>query len=245
MRLFAKVSYKGTNYSGWQKQPNCKTIQEEIETQLSKYFNRPITIYGSGRTDAGVHAYGQTFHFDIDVNEIDLDRLLYSINQMLPDDIKILDIDEVDENTHARFSAKGKIYSYTMLLMSKDPFLKDMVYLYPKKIDVNRLKEVLSHFEGKHNFKNFTSKEEDEDNFVREIYSIQVEDHEDLINITLYGSGFMRYMIRFIIGEALFVSEDESIDMSYIDDLLDENSERHVVTHKAPACGLNLINVIY
>lgn len=245
MRLFAKVSYKGTNYSGWQKQPNCPTIQEEIETQLSKYFNRPVTIYGSGRTDAGVHAYGQTFHFDIDVTEIDLDRLLYSINQMLPDDIKILDIDEVDENFHARFSAKGKIYSYTILQTSKDPFLKDMVYLYPKKIDALRLKEILSHLEGKHNFKNFTSKEEDEDNFVREIYSINVEDHDDLINITLYGSGFMRYMIRFIIGEALFACEDESIDFNYFDELLDETSDRHVVTHKAPACGLNLINVIY
>ena len=87
-----------------------------IEEKLSQYFNREITIYGAGRTDAGVHAFGQKFHFDVDVSELDISRLLYSINMMLPADIKIDDIEEVDESFHARFDAKAKIYSYSILL---------------------------------------------------------------------------------------------------------------------------------
>ena len=97
MRILSVVSYKGTNYAGWQKQPNALGIQEVIEKELSKFFNTEITIYGAGRTDAGVHAYGQTFHFDVDIDELDIDRLIYSMNKMLPDDIKIIDMEEVDE----------------------------------------------------------------------------------------------------------------------------------------------------
>lgn len=244
MRLFASVSYKGSNYFGWQKQPNVVTIQQTIEDVLSKYFNREIAIYGAGRTDAGVHAYGQKFHFDIDLNEIDLDRFLYSINQMLPVDIKIDDIEEVDDSFHARFSAKKKLYNYSILLDSKDPFLYDSCYLYPHKLDIEKLKEVLTHFVGKHNFKNFTSKEEDQDGFVREIYDINVKESHGFISILFVGNGFMRYMIRFIVGEALHYATND-LDSNDIDELLDEKSEREIVTHKAPACGLFLLEVEY
>ena len=102
MRLLARVKYKGTRYAGWQRQPNVLSVQEVIETELSKYFNTSIVIYGAGRTDAGVHAFGQRFHFDLDVDELDIDRLLYSLNRMLPDDIQVDDIEEVDEDFHAR-----------------------------------------------------------------------------------------------------------------------------------------------
>ena len=91
MRILALTKYKGTQYAGWQRQPNALSIQQVIEEQLSKYFNREITIYGAGRTDAGVHALGQRFHFDVDVDELDIDRLIYSLNKMLPDDISIED----------------------------------------------------------------------------------------------------------------------------------------------------------
>ncbi len=244
MRIFASVCYKGTNYFGWQKQPNVISVQEVIESKLSQYFNRPIVIYGAGRTDAGVHAFGQKFHFDIDKDEIDLDRLLYSINMMLPNDIKIEDFQMVEDDFHARYSAKSKIYSYTILQDSKDPFLYDTAYLHPIKIDAVELQEVLTHFIGVHNFKNFTSKEEDDDNFVREIYDIVVSENRDLIYITLRGNGFMRYMIRFIIGTALQVV-DKKLDVSKIDELLDENSPREIANYKAPASGLTLIDVEY
>jgi len=244
MRIFANVCYRGTNYFGWQRQPNVITVQEVIEDKLSQFFNRQITIYGAGRTDAGVHAFGQKFHFDVDVEELDLDRLLYSINMMLPNDIKIDDLEEVDDDFHARYSAKAKIYVYTIVQDSKDPFLYDTTFLHPEKIDVDFIKEVLTHFVGVHNFKNFTSKEEDEDNFVREIYNIEVNDHNSIINITLRGDGFMRYMIRFIVGTALRVV-DKKLDISKIDELLSDDSPRNIVSYKAPACGLALLEVEY
>ena len=244
MRILATTSYKGTNYSGWQKQPNVISVQEVIEKELLKFFNREITIYGAGRTDAGVHAYGQRFHFDVEVNELDLDRLLYSLNKMLPDDIKIIDVEEVDSDFHARYSAKGKIYSYTILFTNKEPFFFDTTYLYPKDIDIDLFKSALDKFVGIHNFKNFTSKEEDEENFVREIYSINVEHNDSMAYIILQGNGFMRYMIRYIIGYAIDVAS-KKYPLESIDDLLAEDSERHIVSSKAPASGLTLMSVIY
>lgn len=244
MRLFAVVSYSGANYFGWQKQPNVLTIQEVIEKEISKIFNREITIYGAGRTDAGVHAIGQTFHFDVEVDHIDLDRFLYSINQMLPDDIKIVDIEEVDPSFHARFSAKSKDYVYSLFLEAKNPFLKDYNYLYPHEIDVEKLKDLLTHFVGEHNFKNFTSKEEDKDDFIRNIYSIDVQREGKCVQIFFSGNGFMRYMIRLIVGTVIHCLEKD-LDEKFIDSLLDENSERNVVSYKAPACGLLLAAVEY
>ena len=249
MRLLAVTSYKGTNYAGWQKQPNALTIEEEIEKALSQFFNKEINIYGAGRTDAGVHAYGQTFHFDVEVDELDIDRLIYSLNKMLPEDIKINDMEEVEDSFHARYSAKGKFYSYTLCTESKDPFWYDKAYMFPnKEFDVEVFKDALSRFEGKHNFKNFTSKEEDQDNFVREIFEIEVvtsnNNESPLMYVLLHGNGFMRYMIRYIIGYALDVACGRYTPES-IDDLLDDNSERNIVSSKAPACGLALVAVDY
>ena len=244
MRIFAIVSYKGTNYAGWQRQPDALSIQQIIEENLSKFFNREITIYGAGRTDAGVHALGQTFHFDIDVDSVDLDRLLYSINSMLPDDIKIEDIEQVDDDFHARFSAKEKIYSYQIVLRAKDPFFHEIMYTCPYEMDLKRMHEALTHFIGKHNFKNFTSKETDKDNFVREIYDIAFENSSDYVNITFRGDGFMRYMIRFIVGTAIEVARNR-MTIREVDALLNENSERTIVSFKAPSNGLTLLEVKY
>ncbi len=156
MRIFGIVSYNGKNYQGWQIQPDAPSVEEEIEKHLSKYFNKKIVIYGAGRTDAGVHALGQTFHFDIDIESIDLDKLLYSLNKMLPPDIKINDLDQVEEDFHARFSAKSKHYSYSIVLDSKNVFFYDTMYVCPFKIDLKKLKECLTYFVGKHDFKNVT-----------------------------------------------------------------------------------------
>ncbi len=244
MRILALTKYKGTQYAGWQRQPNALSIQQVIEEQLSKYFNREITIYGAGRTDAGVHALGQRFHFDVDVDELDIDRLIYSLNKMLPDDISIEDMEEVEPDFHARLSAKSKIYNYLISFESKSPFFYDTCYLCPKKFDVPTFKEALQHFVGKHNFKNFTSKEEDKDNFIREIYSIDVVGEEEFLSITFRGTGFMRYMIRFIIGYAMDVAYGK-YGIESIDELLSDDSPRHITASKAPSRGLLLVAVEY
>lgn len=244
MRILAKVQYKGTKYYGWQRQPNLVTIQQIIEDALSKYFNTQVTIYGAGRTDAGVHANGQTFHFDVDVDNLDLDRLIYSINCMIPDDICIDDMEQVDDNFHARYSATGKVYNYLISMESKNPFFYETCYLHPKYFDYEIFESALKRFVGKHNFKNFTSKEEDKDNFVREIYSIDCVKEGNFIGATLRGNGFMRYMIRFMIGYAIDVASGK-YTLESIDELLDESSPRLIVSSKAPACGLVLLGVMY
>lgn len=244
MRILGVVSYNGTNYSGWQIQPDKVSVEETIEKELSKIFNRPINIYGAGRTDAGVHALGQTFHFDLDEQEVDLSKILYSLNSLLPPDIKIEDLEEVDDDFHARFSAKEKIYGYTIIQDSKDVFFYNIAYLCPFDLDLEVFEEALKHFVGKHNFKNFTSKEEDQDGFVREIYEIKFDSNNDNINITLRGNGFMKYMIRYIVGTSIEVARGK-ISFELIDELLDEESPRQIVSWKAPACGLILLEVKY
>ena len=245
MRILAIVSYNGTNYQGWQKQSNKNTVQDVIEGVLSQYFNRVVNIQGAGRTDAGVHASGQRFHFDIDVEDVDLDRLLYSINSMLPKDIKIDDFEEVDDDFHARFSAKEKVYVYTIFLGAKDVFFYPVMWCLPEKIDTKLLEECLTFFKGKHCFKNFTSKEEDEEGFYRTIYEIKVDRSADkVVHIIFRGDGFMRYMIRYLVGIAVEYAKGK-ISKDEVLDLLDETKERNIVSAKAPANGLMLADVVY
>jgi len=242
MRLFAKVRYDGSTYAGWQKQINEKTIQEEIEKVFSKILNTPINIYASGRTDAGVHALGQTFHFDID-KEVDISRLRYSSNMLLPNDIHILELKEVKPNFHARFSAKGKKYQYQIYFGERNPFYFNKVLFYPLEFDLDLFKEALSLFKGEHNYMNFTSKEEDENNFIRRIDDIDIYYDNDILKIDISGNGFMRYMIRDIIGTALAVASHKE-NLEFVKDKLNAK-ERNISPYKIGPEGLYLIEVYY
>lgn len=245
MRIFAKVSYKGNNYQGWQKQVNAPTVQEEIEKVLSKILNTQISIYGSGRTDAKVHAVNQTFHFDVD-KDVDLDRLRYSVNSLLPEDIYVKSMEEVEKDFHARYSAKKKIYRYVIHFGHRDVFDNDLQATVLEKCDVELLKQALQQFVGKHNFQNFTSKEEDETGFIREIYEIctDFDEENNNLSITLVGNGFMRYMIRFIVGTAIAISQNKE-KIAFIKERLEETKQRNIVSYKAPSEGLYLQDVIY
>ncbi len=242
MKIFAKVAYKGTNYQGWQKQTNVATIQEELEKVLSKILNSETVIYGSGRTDSGVHALGQTFHFEVN-KVVELSKLRYSINCLLPKDIHVLELREVSSDFHARFSAKGKHYQYLIHLGENDPFSNEMIYNYLGTFDLEKFQEAIKMFVGKHNFKNFTSKEEDESNFTREIFKIEIEENKNIIKVDLYGEGFMRYMIRYIVGTCIAIAENRE-DISFIKEKL-MSDNREIVHYKAPSQGLYLHEVIY
>ena len=242
MRILALISYLGTAYKGWQKQVNEPSIQEEVEKVLSQILNQPITIYGSGRTDAGVHAYGQTFHFDID-KEVDLSRLLYSSNMLLKKDIVILSLKEVDKDFHARFSSIGKTYQYQIYFGKRNPFLEGRALYYPYDFDLELFKKALSLFKGEHCYQDFTSKEEDEDGFMRKIDDIKVFNEGELLKINISGNGFMRYMIRDIIGTSLAVASKKE-PLEFITNHLDKK-ERNIVSYKAEASGLYLLEVKY
>lgn len=243
MRVFGRVSYKGTSFQGWQKQTSAPSVQETIEKGLSQILNTPISIQGSGRTDAGVHAKGQTFHFDVD-KEVDLERLRYSLNCLLPEEVYIKSLEKVSDDFHARYSAKAKVYLYNIHFGHRDVFANEFEATIPQPCDIELLKKALLMFVGKHNFQNFTSKEEDQENFIREIYEIKFEESKDRISITLKGNGFMRYMIRFLIGTALAISQGKE-NISFIKEKLDANNERNIVSYKAPSEGLYLMDVIY
>ena len=242
MKIHAKVSYLGTNYHGWQIQPNGLTIQEVIESTLSKILNTPTKIYGSGRTDAGVHALNQAFHFELN-KDFDLERLKYSLNSLLPDDISINSLEKVSDEFHARFSAKKKHYQYRINTLKKNPFLYQTTAYYPYPFDMTKFIQALDLFVGEHNYQNFTSKEEDEDSYKREIYDIKVTIEEDYISADLIGNGFMRYMIRDIIGTCLAVASGKE-KLTYITDRLDTDKDMHTAYRASPE-GLFLIDVIY
>lgn len=245
MRLLCQVSYKGTNYQGWQKQKNAPTVQETIEKVLSKILNSEINIQGSGRTDAGVHAQRQYFHFDTE-KDIDINRLRYSANCLLPKDIFINEIKVVDDDFHARYSAKGKTYTYIMRLDERNPFNYEFETNIPYDVDIKLLVDALKSFEGKHNFQDFTSKEEDEDGFVREITSVQASYLEQVKQfiVSFTGNGFMRYMIRNMVGTALAIASGKE-ELNYIEKHLKDSKVREIVPYKAPAEGLFLVDVNY
>lgn len=242
MKVLGICSYKGTNYYGWQKQVGFISVQEKIEECLSKVYDTTINIQGSGRTDAGVHALKQYFHFVVD-KEKDLKQLAYSLNKMLPDDIKIISFEKVADDFHARYNAKEKIYEYRILLTNKDPLSFDLAYIYPMELDIELFKQALNKFVGTHNYQDFTSKEEDESNFVRNIYSIDVIKENDLVRIVFKGNGFMRYQIRNMIGAAINVANGKE-KLDFIDKHLDSKN-REIIAYKAPASGLYLVDVIY
>ena len=243
MKVIGICSYKGTNYYGWQKQVGFVSVQGKIEECLSKVYDTQINIQGSGRTDAGVHALKQYFHYVSD-KEKDLKQLTYALNKMLPDDIKILSLTEVEDDFHSRYNATKKIYEYRILLTNKDPLSYDLAYIYPMELDVGLFKKALQKFEGTHNYQDFTSKEEDEGGFVRTICDIEVIKEGDLLRVIFTGNGFMRYQIRNMIGAAINVANKKE-PLDFIDNHLKENKNREIIAYKAPASGLYLVDVIY
>lgn len=245
MRYLAVVSYRGTGFCGWQKQTISKlpSIEVTIEEVMSRILSSQTKIYGSGRTDAGVHALGQTFHFDSS-KELDVNKFAHSMNELLPKDIRILSVEKVSDDFYARFNAKSKTYLYKIRNKKvSDPFSSDLEYTLGQKLDVEKMVEASKLFVGEHNFQNFTSKEEDEQKFSRNIWEIDIKSEKDNIEILLKGNGFMRYMVRMIVGNLIQVGLGK-LTSSDIKKAL-ESKERKPSSYKAPAYGLYLKEVEY
>lgn len=241
MRIKAIISYKGTSFYGFQIQKNEKlrSIQKEFEDVLNKIFHEDIKISASGRTDKGVHALGQVIHFDI-AQEMSLYRLRYSLNCLLPKDIHVISLEKVDEEFHSRYLAKSKTYRYIVSLKEPSPFLIDFVYTVKKPLDIDLMKEGMKLFLGEHDFHNFCTNDED---FVRKIYSFDVEEKDGLFIFNIKGNGFRRYMVRMIMGTIIELGL-KKITLKDVDELI--NTEQMCrVRYKAPAEGLYLVAVDY
>ena len=246
MKYFMTFSYDGTYFNGYQKQPKKRTIQKEIEDVLKEINDgMSVSIYSSGRTDAGVHALNQKAHFSMDI-KISPDRLLKGMNSLLPSDIYVKNIDMVDDDFHARFNAIGKEYIYKINMGEYDPLERNYVFQYCKKLDVVSMQRGLNYLEGTHNFKSFVKTDEEIEDYVRKISQVSlVRDSKDVnkIIITFVGTGFLRYMVRNMVGLLIEIGEGKRKPEDIIDILKQE--DRRFAGKTAPACGLYLRNVFY
>ena len=245
MKYKCIVSYDGYCFNGYQRQKHDKnTIQEVIENVLSTICKERITIYGSGRTDKHVHALGQVFHFESE-KQVPINNLKKAMNEMLPLSIKIINCEIVDDSFHARYSAHKKIYVYKIKNTTEKSVFEDRYYSYVKEnIDVDLLIKASKLFIGVHDFKNFTTnKIEEVESFVKTIYDVKVKKSKQKIEIQFYGSGFLRYQVRMMVG-ALIVVATHKKDISFISHLLKDNVDEKC-SYKADPQGLYLKKVIY
>lgn len=245
MRYFMTFSYDGTNYMGYQKQPDVKTIQQEIEDKLTKInSNNQVTIHASGRTDAHVHALNQKAHFDLE-KSFDVEKLKKSLNSLLNDDIYVKSVNIVDDDFHARYNVKAKEYIYKINIGEYNPIEKNYVYQYNKRLDIAEMERALKYLEGTHDFKAFAKLDEDKDT-VRTI--VQANLHRNIkdvntITISLLGTGFLRYMVRNIVGTLIEIGERKRKSEDMIKILESKNRKKAGVT--APPEGLYLKDVFY
>lgn len=242
MRYLMTFSYDGTNFNGYQKQPKKRTVQNEIEKILSQIYNEKITISASGRTDSGVHAINQYAHFDGNKN-INLDKLRNSMNKMLDNDIYIKCITEVNDDFHARFNVVKKEYIYKINIGEYNPIDRNYIYQYCHNLNVNKMKDASKYLEGEHNFKSLTKTTKEIDNYVRNIYTIDFDLDNNILTISFIGNGFLRYMVRNIVGLLISVGE-EKIKPVQVKEILDAE-DRTKSKKTAPSEGLYLYNVFY
>lgn len=246
MRYFMTFSYDGSKYKGYQKQPRVKTVQSEIEKALKQILsNEKITISASGRTDAGVHALNQKAHFD-SKKEIAPEKLRKAVNSLIPDDIYIKEIIEVEPDFHARFNVKAKEYIYKINMGEYNPIEKDYVYQYNRRLDVVEMERALKYLEGTHDYKSFTKTDEEKDDFVRTIVQANlIRDVKNVNNITIsfLGTGFMRYMVRNMVGCLIEIGEGKRKSDDIIKIL--EAKDRKKAGKTANPEGLYLKDVFY
>lgn len=236
------IEYKGSNYLGWQIQPDGKTVQGELQSAIKSITGEDVNLIGSGRTDAGVHAYGQVANFITD-SKIEAIRLPAAINSQLPKDISVKKVEYVDDDFHSRFSAKGKKYRYR-IYNSKNRSALDYEYSYHigYRLDLDLMKDQAEKLIGSHDFTSFVSSGSTSKSNVRTIYSLDLKKEGDYIIIDIEGDGFLYNMVRIITGTLIDIARGR-ITRS-MDEII-ERRDRSLAGHTAPAHGLYLYEVYY
>ena len=237
------ISYNGANFYGWQKQDGFRTVQGVLEDAFFRLTNENVVVEGSGRTDRGVHALGQVAsvkgNFLIPTNKIKL-----ALNNLLPEDVCVKSVEEVDENFHARFSAKKKTYKYFVQVGGTRNAIKSShLAFYPyEDVDLKSMQDSAKILIGKHNFKAFCSAETQVKDFEREIFDIKIKKHGRIFSFEVSGNGFLYNMVRIIVGTLLEIGREKNPDK--ISKIL-SSQDRKNAGQTMPACGLYLKSVEY
>lgn len=243
MKYLITFSYDGSKYYGYQKQPNKPTIQQEIENILTQLnSNKYVNISASGRTDSGVHALNQKAHFVMD-KDFDENKLKHSMNRMLSTSIYIKNVEKKDENFHARFDVKKKKYTYKINIGEYNPIEYNYIFQYNKKLNIDDMKKAIKYFEGLHNFKSFTKIDEEKETYEREIFDTNISLENNIVSISFVGTGFMRYMVRNMVGLLLEIGSGKRKYDCVKEILLAENRTKAGIT--IDPNGLYLEDVYY
>lgn len=242
--ILLTIAYDGTNYGGWQVQPNSVTIEEKLCQALSRIADHPIKILGSGRTDAKVHARGQKANVHLN-SKVPVDRIPYALRAFLPEDIVVRKAEEVPRGFHARYDAIEKTYRYQMNFDEfPDPLLRNYSYTLKGNYDLNKLNDALELFSGTHDFKGFMSTGSEVKSTVRTIYRIDfVSITENRKELIITGDGFLYNMVRIIAGTLVDVAREKRSIHDVQEALL--KGKRSLAGHTAPPQGLVLEEVRY
>lgn len=248
MRYKIILAYDGTNFAGFQMQPNQRTVEGVLKRIVNKIAKNPtpeISVYGSGRTDAGVHALGQVVHFDLSI-EMTERSMLHALNSQLPLDMQVKKVEIVDETFHARFTTHGKKYQYRMALgQFVDPFKRNYTGHWKFPINIGLIQKAIKDLEGTHDFSSFVASGSTVKDHVRTIYKAKVREDkkQNEIVFEFYGNGFLYNMVRIMVAVLVEIGSKRRP----ADDIprLFEVKNRNQARGTAPASGLYLKEVDY
>ncbi|MCQ2959226.1 MAG: tRNA pseudouridine(38-40) synthase TruA [Bacteroidales bacterium] len=241
MRYFLHLAYNGTNYCGWQIQPHSPSVQETINTVLSKLLGEKIDITGAGRTDSGVHASCYYAHFDSEKN-ISLKDLKYKLNRMLPNDIVIYSVFPVSDSLHARFSAVSRTYTYTITTI-KNPFAIETEYYFPTELNIDSMNKAAEQLIGEQDFTSFSKLHTDVNNNICTVTKAEWVSVDNKLIFTISANRFLRNMVRSIVGTLIDVGKGKTSIEDFSKILASKN--RQNAGQSIPACGLSLCNIEY
>ncbi|MBD23206.1 MAG: tRNA pseudouridine(38-40) synthase TruA [Alphaproteobacteria bacterium] len=247
LRVKLILEYDGSNYVGWQRQNNGKSIQGEIEKSLVQIFNEHIELTVAGRTDAGVHAFGQVAHFDLKKKVIDEKKIYKAINYFLKQNnnkITVLSSKFVNQEFHSRFSVKRKIYLYRIHNRETNShLLSKRVWFVPQKITLVKMRRASKYLIGKHDFNAFRSSGCQAKQTLRTIDDISIEKENDCIEIRVKGKSFMHNQVRIIVGTLIKVGMNKLSELCVKNIINSKNRNKAGPT--APAEGLYLEKIVY
>ena len=242
-RILLKVAYDGTNYCGWQVQPNAKTIEGVLNEYLTKLLKEEIVVIGASRTDAGVHAYGNVAVFDTN-SRIPAEKISYALNAHLPEDIVIQESMEVSSDFHPRYCDTRKTYEYRIYNATFPlPTNRRYSHFVYYDLDLEAMRKAASYLIGTHDFASFCSANTQVKDTIRTIYHIEIEKERELIVIRIKGNGFLYNMVRIIAGTLIQVGTHQWETERVLEALT--KKDRQAAGPTAPAKGLTLVEIEY